>query len=116
MTRDPWSYQDYIRRSRGEFSVAKDGYVVANTGWFSERSACYLATGRPVILQDTGFSSNIVTGAGLLAFSSFDEALTQLVEVDANYEKHCEAARDIAEAHFDSQKVIDSLISRAMEY
>jgi hypothetical protein len=109
-TRDPWVYQRYMRASKAEFSVAKHGYVVSGSGWFSERSCGYLASGRPVITQDTGFSSFLPVGDGLLSWRSPSEARTALVEVDARYEHHCRAARDFAAAHFDSRDVLSRLL------
>ena len=73
-TREPWIYQHYIRQSKGEFSVAKHGYVVTRSGWFSERSACYLASGRPVVVQETGFSDCLQTGLGIVPFCTPEEA------------------------------------------
>ncbi len=81
----PWTYQQYIQQSKVEFSVAKHGYVISNSGWFSERSACYLASGRPVILQDTGFSSIFPVGEGILCFTNLEEAIASIQEVDNNY-------------------------------
>jgi hypothetical protein len=114
VTRDPWSYQRYIQRSKAEFSVAKHGYVVSNSGWFSERSANYLASGRPVVVQDTGFTDWMQTGAGVLPFTNPDEAVAAIEEVNRRYEYHCRAAREVAEEYFDSDKVLTSLIERAM--
>lgn len=113
--RDPWGYQQFVQRSWGEFSVAKHGYVLARTGWFSERSANYLASGRPVVLQDTGFSSVLPTGEGLLAFRSPEEAVQALDEVSRDLSRHAKAARMIAEQHFDSNKVLNELLVKAME-
>lgn len=113
-SRDPWTYQRYIRRSKGEFSVAKHAYVTSRSGWFSERSANYLASGRPVVVQDTGFSGILPTGAGLLAFTSLDEAAEALEEVSARYAAHQRAAREVAAEHFDAGKVLRSLLDRAM--
>lgn len=110
----PWDYQDYLQNSLGEFSVAKDGYVKSWSGWFSERSACYLASGRPVILQDTGFSNYMQTGEGLLCFSNPEEALEALEESATNIERHADAARSIAETYFDSDNVLNSLLERCM--
>jgi hypothetical protein len=107
---DPWKYQQYIRGSRGEFSVAKQGYVVSASGWFSERSACYLASGRPVVVQDTGFSRWLPTGAGVFCFATLDEAVAALDEVEERHDFHCRAAREIAEAYFDSRKVLQELL------
>jgi hypothetical protein len=111
---DPWKYQEYLTQSKGEFGVAKHGYVISQSGWFSERSACYLACGRPVVLQNTGFSLNISDDAGLIPFCNLDEALEGLEAIGDDYKMHCEAARDIAVSHFDSQKVLSSLIERVM--
>jgi hypothetical protein len=97
LTCDPWVYQDFMRASKAEFSVAKQGYVASRSGWFSERSAGYLAVGRPVVVQDTGFSRHLPTGDGLLAFSDLDEAVAAVSEVDRRYAYHCAAARRIVE-------------------
>ncbi len=113
-TRDPWVYQRYIAESKAEFSVAKHGYVVTRSGWFSERSAAYLASGRPALLQETGFSDWLPTGAGVLAFSSAEEALAGIAAIDGRYESHCEAARALAEQYFDARQVLPRLIERAM--
>lgn len=110
----PGQYQDFITESRGEFSIAKNVYVAMRTGWFSYRSACYLAAGRPVVVQDTGFSQTIPTGEGLLAFTTMEEARRAIREVEGNYERHSRAARGIAEAYFDSDKVLKRLIDDAM--
>ena len=100
------TYRDYIRRSRGEFSIAKNGYVKARSGWFSDRSATYLATGKPVILQDTGYSEWLPVGEGLYAFNNMEEALTALETVNSDYMRNCKAARAIALEYFDSNKVL----------
>jgi len=113
-TKDPWTYQRYIRRSKGEFSVAKHGYVAARSGWFSERSAGYLASGRPVVVQDTGFSAWMKTGRGVLPFTSPAEAIAGLEEVSAHYARHCREAREIAEAYFDANTVLAALVEKAM--
>jgi hypothetical protein len=113
VTRDVWTYQMYLQSSRGELSVAKHGYVVGRTGWFSERSACYLATGRPVIVQDTGFSRYLPCGEGLWAFDDARSAVEAIEAVAANYEIHCRAARELAAEYFDSSRVLTSLLDRA---
>jgi hypothetical protein len=113
VTCDPWKYQRYIMKSRGEFSVAKHGYVAAHSGWFSERSACYLAAGRPVVLQDTGFSKILPTGVGLCAFGSSETAVAAVRDVAGDYQTHCRAAREIAEAYFDAGQVLAALIEAA---
>jgi hypothetical protein len=111
---DPFGYQRFLQRSKGEFSVAKQGYVVSRSGWFSERSAAYLASGRPVIAEDTGFRQHIPSGDGLLSFSSPDEATRALTDVIDRYDHHCRAARALAEAEFDSTRVLQHLLDRAM--
>jgi hypothetical protein len=114
ITRDPWTYESFIRRSKAEFSVAKHGYVVSSNGWFSERSTAYLASGRPVVLQDTGFSRHFPVGDGLLAFNDFDGALAALNDIEGRYGAHCRAARRIAEDHFDARIVLPPLLESAM--
>ena len=114
VTSDLSAYQRYIQESEAEFSVAKHGYVVSRSGWFSDRSAAYLASGRPVLLQDTGFSDWMPAGSGVLAFSTPDEALAGVDEINRNYRSHCRAAREIAEEYFDAGKVLSQLIESAM--
>jgi hypothetical protein len=116
VTRDPSTYQEFIRASKGEWSVAKHGYVASRSGWFSERSAAYLASGRPVLTQQTGFSDWLETGAGLLAFETMEDVLTGLEEIGTDYERHCHAARELATEFFDARKVLTSLIERAHEF
>jgi hypothetical protein len=111
---DPASYQRYIRHSRGEFAVAKHGYVVGRTGWFSERSVGYLASGRPVVVQDTGFTSWLEAGAGVLAFRTPDEAAAAVEEVLRRGRFHGKAAREIARSYFDARAVLTHLIERAL--
>src|SRR5262249_38879133 len=91
----------------------KHGYVVSRSGWFSERSACYLASGRPVIVQDTGFSLHLPTGDGLLAFEDPDGAAAAVDEVNRHYAHHSRAARELAAAHFDSRVILTRLIEDA---
>lgn len=114
LSRDPWTYQTFLQDSKAELTVAKHGYVASRCGWFSERSACFLASGRPVIAQDTGFSSWMETGSGLLPFSTIEEALEAIEEVTSFYERHCRAARELAVEYFDSRKVLTQLIDRVM--
>jgi hypothetical protein len=113
-TLTPADYQAFVARSRGEFSIAKHVYVAMRTGWFSYRSACYLAAGRPVVVQDTGFSKIIPTGEGLLVFTTMEEAVDAILQVEADYERHANAARALAESHFDSGKVLSQLVEEAM--
>jgi hypothetical protein len=110
---DYWLYRDYIRHSKGEFTVAKDQYVRLNTGWFSDRSACYLAAGRPVVTQETGFTSNYGGDAGLLAFKSLGEIVEAVKAINADYQKHSRAARALAQDVFEAEKVLKSLLDRA---
>jgi glycosyltransferase involved in cell wall biosynthesis len=110
VTRDPWTYQRYLRSSKGEFSVAKQGYVQARSGWFSERSAAYLASGRPVLSQETGFSDWMETGDGVVGFTSPNEAAEGVEEILRRYPEHCRAARAVAEEYFNSKKVLTRLI------
>jgi hypothetical protein len=105
-------YRRYVQSSRGEFSVAKNVYVATRCGWFSCRSVCYLAAGRPVVVQDTGFSEFLPTGEGLLAFTGLDEAQRGLETVEADYARHQRAARELAATCFDASKVLGELLGR----
>lgn len=113
MSVDYWEYRDYIRHSKGEFTVAKDQYVRLNTGWFSDRTACYLAAGRPVITQDTGFTAHGNTQRGLLTFQSMPDIVDAVKMVNADYTQHARAAREIAREVFEAEKVLKSLLDRA---
>lgn len=113
MSIDYWHYRDYIQQSKGEFTAAKDQYVRLDTGWFSDRSACYLAAGRPVITQETGFTKNYGGDAGLLAFRSLGEIADAVKKINADYPKHSGAARQIAREIFEAEKVLKSLLDRA---
>jgi hypothetical protein len=104
------AYQDFIRGSRGEFTVAKDQNVRLRSGWFSERDVCYLASGRPVVAQDTGFGTVIPTGEGLFAVSTPEEAADAIEQINSDYRRHCEAARAIAAEHFEAARVAQRLI------
>ncbi len=108
----PDRYRAYVSGSRGELAVAKSGYVVGATGWFSDRSACYLASGRPVVAQDTGFSRHLPVGEGLLAFETGAEAVAALGAVEEDYDEHRRAARALAEEHLDSDLVLGRLLDR----
>lgn len=107
------SYRHYIGCSKAEWSIAKNGYVQGQTGWFSCRSACYLAAGRPVVVQDTGFSSVLPVSEGILSFITIEEAANAIHEVETDYERHAKAAREIAEEYFDSDKVLTQMIDTA---
>jgi len=112
-TRDADRYREYILGSRGEFTVAKDQNVRLRSGWFSDRSATYLAAGRPVVTQDTGFGEHLPTGEGLFAVSDVEEAAEAVERVNADYERHARAAEEIAREHFDSDRVLRDLLDRA---
>ena len=107
---DPWKYRDYVRSSRGEFTVAKDQNVRLRSGWFSERSASYLAAGRPVITQDTGFGNILPTGQGLFAFQTMDQVLAAFEVIRADYPRHSRAARAIAQEYFRAETVLTKLL------
>jgi hypothetical protein len=109
---DPSSYRRFIQDSKAEFMIAKNMYVETRGGWFSDRSICYLASGKPVLAQETGFTQNYPTGKGLIAFSSLDEAKAGVDEICGNYAQHSKAAREIAEEYFDSDKVLTRLLKR----
>jgi hypothetical protein len=108
----PDEYRHFVQGSWAEFGLAKSGYAVSNSGWFSDRSACYLASGRPVIAQDTGFERRLPTGEGLFDFTTAEDVLAAIEGLEADYERHRKAARDIAIAHLDSDRVLTSLLER----
>lgn len=107
----PAAYRSFVQGSKAELGIAKAGYVDSRCGWFSDRSACYLASGRPVIAQETGFSKFLPTGEGVLAFTTVDDAVEAIEEVRGNYERHRRAARTLAEDLFDSDKVLSRLVA-----
>jgi glycosyltransferase involved in cell wall biosynthesis len=107
-------YRTYLGSAMAEWSVAKNGYVRARPGWFSERSACYLASGRPVVLQDTGFSAVLPVGEGIVPFTTLEEAAAGVNDVRERYGRHSEAAREIAAEWFDSDKVLSRLLAEAL--
>ena len=110
---DAHAYRDYIRHSMGELTIAKEQYVIPRSGWFSDRSVCYLAAGRPVITQNTGFGKAIPTGEGLFAFDCEDDALGAIDEVAADYERHAKAAKEIAAEYFACESVLSDMLSKA---
>jgi hypothetical protein len=114
VTKDPWTYKHYIQQSKAEFGVAKHGYVDSRSGWFSERSAAYLASGRPVIVQDTGFGSWLPSGKGILSFNRLEDAVGCVEDLNRNYDSNCLFAREIAEQYFDSKKVLSEVIEKSM--
>ena len=107
---DYGSYHDFVSSSKAEWSIAKNGYVKSRSGWFSCRSACYLAAGRPVVVQDTGWSEHLPSGEGVLAFSNLEEAISGIETVSRDYPLHCAAARAFAKTHFDAAKVCADLL------
>jgi len=109
----PERYRDYIGASRGEWSVAKEAYVASESGWFSCRSACYLAMGKPVVVEDTGFPRIYPTGEGVLAFRTIEQAVAALEAVEADYLRQCQAARAFAECFFRAETVLEQLIRDA---
>lgn len=114
VTRSLDSYRQFIRESRAEFSVAKHGYVATQCGWFSDRSAGYLASGRPVVVQDTGFSRNLPCGKGLLAWRTPAEAKDAIDTLNEDYGEHCRAARAIVEEHFHADRVLNDLLEKSV--
>lgn len=113
ISRDLGAYQEFIYGSRGEFTVAKDIYVRPHSGWFSDRSVCYLAAGKPVVTQDTGFGKFIPTGEGLFAYATLAEAVDALDRINADYRRHGAAARAIAEEHFAAGAVLSKMLAAA---
>jgi hypothetical protein len=109
----PEQYQSYIQSSMAEFMVAKNMYVETRSGWFSDRTACYLASGKPVIVQDTGLGDLYTTGEGLITFSTLEEAVEQTKNVRKEYSMHCRRAREIAKDFFDSSRVLTKLLKAA---
>ena len=112
VAKTPSTYQQFIQGSKAEFGIAKSGYVLSRCGWFSDRSVCYLASGRPVIAQETGFSRHLPTGEGLFAFRSSDGVLAGIEELRKDYPKQARQARRIAEQYFDSDKVLARLLEK----
>jgi hypothetical protein len=108
----PIAYREFIQHSKAEFGLAKSGYVVSRCGWFSDRSVCYLAAGRPVVAQDTGFRDYVPTGKGLFTFRSVEDAVGCIDSMNDDYEHHADAARKLAETYFRSDRVLGSLLQR----
>jgi hypothetical protein len=106
----PCEYRGFVRGSKAELGIAKSGYAASRCGWFSDRSACYLASGRPVIAQETGFSEYLPCGEGLFRFDNAVEALSGIEAINGDYERHSRAAREIAREYFDSDKVLSRLM------
>jgi hypothetical protein len=115
LSRDIDAYRDYIRSSGGEFSVAKEQNVRLRSGWFSDRTACYLAAGRPAIVQDTGFDRVLPTGEGLFGFRTVDDAVAAFEAVCSDYPRHARAARAIAEEYLSADLVLSDLLRRLLD-
>src|SRR6266566_6731981 len=110
----PESYQAYIQRSRGEFSCAKPSCMKFETAWISDRTLCYLASGKPVVVQHTGPSSFLPNGEGMFRFSTLQQAVDALKTINIDYRLHSQAARQIAETHFDAKKVVSEILSHVL--
>ena len=113
VSRTPWDYRAFIHGSKAEFGVAKHTYVASRSGWFSDRTECYLASGRPALVQDTGWTAHLPHGDGLLAFSTPDDAIAAIERINGNYQHHARAALDIAREHFDARRVLPRLLEVA---
>ena len=113
-SRTLWNYRDFIQQSKAEFAVAKHTYVATRSGWFSDRTECYLAAGRPAIVQDTGWSGHLPAGDGLLAFTTLDDVVAGIDRINSDYARHASAAQEIASQHFDAAVVLPRLLDAAM--
>jgi hypothetical protein len=113
VSRTPAEYRDFIHRSRAEFGVAKHTYVATSSGWFSDRTECYLASGRPALVQETGWTAHLPSGEGLLSFATIDEAIAGIDRINSDYPRHAARAADIAREHFDARKVLTRLLEES---
>jgi hypothetical protein len=113
VSKTPWDYRTFIQRSKAEFGVAKHTYVSTRSGWFSDRTECYLASRRPALVQDTGWTAHLPHGEGLLAFSSLDEAIAGIDRINSDYDLHARRAREIASDCFDSRTILSRLLDAA---
>ena len=113
ISRTPWDYRDFIQRSWAEFGIAKHAYTTRRSGWFSDRTACYMAAGRPAVVQDTGWTAHLPSGTGLIGFDTPDEALAGLERLATDYSGHARRAREIARDCFDASRVLPSFLDRA---
>jgi hypothetical protein len=111
VSRTPGDYRDFIHHSKAEFGVAKQTYVATSSGWFSDRTECYLAAGRPALVQDTGWTAHLPAGEGLVAFSTPDDALAGIDAINADYPRHARRAAEIAAEHFDAALVLPRLLA-----
>jgi hypothetical protein len=108
---DPWRYRDYLQRSRGEFTVAKDMNIRLRSGWFSDRAACYLPAGRPVIEQDTGFGNVLPLGSGLHAFNTVDGAVEAVRMIERDYGNASAYASEVAREYFAADRVLGAMLA-----
>jgi hypothetical protein len=106
----PEAYRSYVQQSRGEFSCAKPSYVEFQGAWISDRTLCYLASGKPAVVQHTGPSSYLPNGEGLFRFRTLADAMEALTAINGDYERHCRAARDIAESYFDGEEIVAQIL------
>jgi hypothetical protein len=113
VSRTPSEYRAFIHGSKAEFGVAKHTYVANRSGWFSDRTECYLASGRPALVQDTGWTAHLPSGDGLLAFTNIDEASAAIDRINGDYDRHAREAVDVARAHFDARVVLPALLEVA---
>jgi hypothetical protein len=113
-TRTPQAYRQFIQQSRAEFGVAKQGYVKMRGGWFSDRSVCYLASGLPLLIQDTGLSDWLPVGQGVVTFQDLPDILRGIDLINTGYERHRRVARKLAENYFSAEKVLPALLEAAM--
>ena len=109
---DPWRYRDYIQHSAAELMVAKNMYVETSSGWISDRSIAFLASGRPVLMEDTGLQEHLRVDAGLVCFSDAENAIAAVEAVESDYPRHVRAARELVDAHFASERVLPWMLER----
>ena len=112
-SRSLWDYREFIQSSKAEFGVAKHTYVATRSGWFSDRTECYLSSGRPALVQDTGWTAHLPHGDGLLAFSNPDEALAGIERINSDYDRHARRAYEISREYFDAARVLTRLLDEA---
>ena len=113
VSRSLWDYRDFIQGSKAEFGVAKHAYVSRRSGWFSDRTECYMAAGRPVLVQDTGWSKHVPSGTGLVAFTTLEDAVEGLERLDRDYALHARRAEEIARECFDASRVLPPFLETA---
>jgi len=113
VSRTPAEYRAFVQASKAEFGVAKHTYVSTRSGWFSDRTECYLASGRPALVQDTGWTAHLPSGEGLLAFSGMGEAIEGIARINGDYDRHARQAVEVARAHFDARVVLPTLLETA---